>query len=413
MNIAYFVPLYPAVSLTFIIREIRELEKGGSSIVIFSFEQADMDFVQPEFSESKAQVFYPPRLRSWQIAKVLWANLSVALVNPGGYFKALKRMQVFPYAKLLARFGLFLQTGYFSYLAQKLSVERIHAHFAIDWAIVAMLTSWMADLPFSITTHAGDIFVNPHPDIVPLLFSEADILVTISEFNRKFLLASFPDVLQPECVFVVHCGVDIGQFDFMPPSSPTGHISIITVARLVGKKGHSTVIEALQLLKQQNIHFSWIVVGRGPLLSKLQELVKQKKLEDNVEFVGAATRDEVQIRLRNSNVMVLPCIKDANGDMDGIPVVLIEAMAMGIPVISTDISGIPELITHRKSGLLVTPGDSMALANALKQVFEESSVITQMAVEARRKVVDDFNIETEGLRLLDIFQESSYSTKKL
>jgi glycosyltransferase involved in cell wall biosynthesis len=404
MNIAYFVPLYPSVSLTFVAREIRQLEKLKNLITVFAYDRADEDLFHPEFVDIQAKVIYRPPLAQWKIIKIIWANISVAIKNPKGYFKAFRWLNEFSTEKNIAKLGLFLQMGYFSYLIRQLSIERIHAHFAIEWAITAMLTSWIADLPFSITTHGADILANPQPNLLPHLFSQTNPLVTISKYNQEFLLDSFSNILQPERVVVVHCGVDINNFCFRPYRKSTDDFSIVTIARLVEKKGHTILIEALDLLKQQGFKFSWIVVGRGPMSSLLEELVKANNLADHTKFLGAAVRDEIQAVLRNADLMVLPCIPTSKGDIDGIPVTLMEAMAMGVPVISTNISGIPELIAHEESGWLVPPNDSKALADRLRQVIEQPN-LQQIVLKAREKIETDFNIEIEATRLLSFFQD--------
>lgn len=404
MKIAYFIPLYPSITLTFIAREVHQLEKMDNEIWIFSSGRADSDLAHPEFAKIKAKIFYPQPLRL-QLITVLWANVVVMLTHPKSYIKALRWTQNMS-ANRVERWRMMLDVGYFSYVIKKAHVERIHTHFALDWAAAAMLASWITHIPFSLTTHAADIYQNPEPHLLPELFSEVDFLVTISDYNRIFLLKSYGSSLSPERVFVVHCGIDLEVFPFLPLCREIPEvISIITIARLVEKKGHASLLQALQMLKQQGYKFTWTVIGRGPLLPKIQVLATEMGLSDEVTFLGAMTQDDVQLRLREADILVLPCVQASGGDMDGIPVVLMEAMAMGVPVLSTTVSGIPELITHNETGWLVAPNDAPGLAFALGQWRDGQPYSEKMLAKAREKVCADFNIQVEATRLLELFKD--------
>lgn len=300
---------------------------------------------------------------------------------------------------------MMLDIGYFSYVIKRAHIERIHAHFALDWAAVAMLASWITDIPFSLTAHAADIYQNPQPHLLPELFSEVDFLVTISDYNRTFLLNSYSSSLSPERVFVVHCGIDLEAIPFLPWRRKIAEVmSIITIARLVEKKGHTLLLQALHLLKQQGYKFTWVVIGRGPLLPQIQALAAEMGLRDDVKFMGAMPQDDVQEELRHTDILVLPCVQAPEGDMDGIPVVLMEAMAMGVPVLSTRVSGIPELITHDETGWLVAPNAANDLALTLGQLWDSQFYSEKMVIKAREKVCAEFNIQIEATRLLELFK---------
>jgi glycosyltransferase involved in cell wall biosynthesis len=412
MKIAYFVPLYPAVSLTFIAREIRSLGKLGHTITVFAGGKADQDLDHPEFVQREVEVIYPSRFKSGQFWSIVWANFVVFLVNPGGYLKSIFWMKRSAHRAILG-WKTLLQIGYYSFLIRKKKIQRIHAHFALDWALLGLLASWMVKVPFSVTTHAGDLFVKSHPEILPQIFDEADWVVTISDYNRNFLLQTY-ESLTPDRVVVVHCGIDMADFPFAKRSYlPKEPLSIITVARLVEKKGHRVLLNALQLLKKQGHPFTWQIVGRGPLSAALQVSVHQAQLNEVVQFVGATTYQHIKSLLMTADVMVLPCVQSEDGDQDGIPVALMEAMAVGLPVISTTVSGIPELITHKKTGLLVRPNDSAALAKALCAFLENQYDLSQLIAQAHRKVCNDFNIEIESARLAALFGWSSSKSHRV
>ena len=287
--------------------------------------------------------------------------------------------------------------------AKRREINHLHAHFAGDAAFVAMLASRMSKIPYSFTVHAGGIFGWPY--LIKEKIAGAKFVVSISEFNKRYLTEKYnlsaKDVAK---IKVVHCGVDLSVCQCVPTSlklrgagvsmcQGRKPYQILTVARLEEKKGHRYLLEALKILKGKKFEFKATIVGGGVLENELKEQAVSLGIGDRVTFTGPKNQNEVQEFLRQADVFVLPCVQAKNGNMDGIPVSLMEAMAAGVPVISTKLSGIPELIEDGVSGLLVEPKDSEGLAVGIKKVLTEPELCERLIQQARIKVETEFEVK--------------------
>jgi colanic acid/amylovoran biosynthesis glycosyltransferase len=258
-----------------------------------------------------------------------------------------------------------------------------------------MYASAISGAPFTIVGHANDIFQRP------LLLKEkakrAKQFLTISEYNRQTLIALG---IPREKLSVVRCGVsfDVRSVERPWQCHPTLHIG--SIGRLVEKKGFDVLLRAVATLKKKDYSINVSLAGEGPLKQDLMDLAKQLSISDRVDFIGAVAHSEVAAWMESLDVFVLACKKDRNGDMDGIPVVLMEAMARGIPVISSDLSGIPELVIHGQTGLLAKPNDSDDLADKIETLLNSALLANSLIGNASRHVALEFSMETNVNRLM-------------
>jgi glycosyltransferase involved in cell wall biosynthesis len=203
---------------------------------------------------------------------------------------------------------------------------------------------------------------------------------------------------------IVHCGVDPDKFTPVSQKSLNKVPIILFVAQLTEKKGTPFLVKACKILKDNCLDFRCTIVGDGPQKPLIKELIKSNKLEDNVQLAGRVFQEELKSYLADADIFVLPCIQKDDGEMDGIPVVLMEAMAMQLPVVSTPISGIPELINDGQNGLLVEQKNPQALAEALQQLCLDTKLRKKLGQKGREKVIKDFNINKTARKLKTLFE---------
>lgn len=288
-------------------------------------------------------------------------------------------------------------------IARRLSPEHIHAHFLDRASTLALVISRFLDIGYSVTAHANDIYVSP------VLLSEklknAEFVVTVSEFNKAYLVDRVPD-MDASRVAVLHPWVDVNEFIPTSYGKSKGFLQIASVGRLVEKKGHSDLIRACAILRDHGVKFTCTIVGSGPLEEHLRRLVAEEDLDSQVLLAGSMPQPEVREVLNAADVFVLACTIAADGDRDGIPVSLAEAMAMKVPVISTDLVGIGELVKEG-TGWLVPDRDPVSLAGALEQVARmDSAALREIGDTGRRVVQQHFDVASGVERLADMYAET-------
>jgi glycosyltransferase involved in cell wall biosynthesis len=299
----------------------------------------------------------------------------------------------------------FFQAGY---IAQQVlaagTIRHLHAHFCHSATTVAMFASQLSGLPFSFTAHAKDIYVaelNPR-DLLPVKLRRAEFAVTCTRANHAHLTA----LGVPETpIYTIYHGLDTRQF--APPEHAQAEPALpllLSVGRMVEKKGFPVLLAACRLLKARGYRFEChLVSGAGPLTATVAALIQELELADVVKMRPAVTQEELQAIYQQATVFVLPCQIADNADRDGIPNVLVEAMAVGLPVVSTQVSGIPELIEHGVSGLLVPPKAAAALAAALALLLDTPSLRESLGRAARQKVCREFDAAANTRVLQQLF----------
>jgi colanic acid/amylovoran biosynthesis glycosyltransferase len=392
-RVAYVVKRYPRFSETFIVNEILAHEKAGLELEIISLYPPNDTHFQNALSKVRAPVTYLSA--SGLKAVEFWSALKQAnRVVPGLYSRLSHSQHEEPsevyQAALLAK------------AVREKNIDHLHAHFASTATSVARLASYFADVPYSFTAHAKDIF---HESVQPNELSQklldASAVITVSDYNVKFLQENY----RAYRLHRIYNGLDLETFSFEAPvqRSPL----IVGVGRLVEKKGFLDLLEACALLAKRGLTFCCEIIGDGEERALLEGRIKSLALENHVRLLGARPQQEVIAKIQEASVFALPCVVGEDGNRDGLPTVLLEAMALGTACVSTDVTGIPEILRHEETGLQVLQRDPLASANALERLLLDSELRLRLAVNARGLIEKEFDIERNAAKLREVFATAS------
>ena len=400
MSIAYITQSYPTLTTTFIYREVLALERAGFKIATFAIWKPDLARISPE---SRPLVDNTTYVFPASAASLLKAQLRFMAAHPGKYFStaffALTRRGESLANRKRTLFH-FAEAVYLAQAMQQQGIKHIHAHFTINAASIALILSKLLNVTFSFTAH--NIFFTDR-----LLLKEkvrhARFIVAISEFSRQYLdnLVAGDHL---DKIHIVHCGLSLQRF--APPKNKPGNNPpvILFVAQLAERKGAPYLLEACRILRERGVSFHCILIGGGQQKAMLADKLKQYNLQQHVELKGPVFQKDLKPYLNRCDVFALPCITAANGDMDGVPVSLMEAMAMEIPVVSTLLSGIPELIENDKEGLLTPEKDAPSLADALQRLLQDSALRRKLGQNGRKKIMAAFDVDKNAQQLASLFQ---------
>jgi glycosyltransferase involved in cell wall biosynthesis len=301
----------------------------------------------------------------------------------------------------------FFEAGYLVDILSRSPADHLHAHFASTPTLIALYTHRLSGIPYTFTAHAKDIYVTD-PYTLGVKLREARAVVTCTQYNHSFLSKQYGTLCDGKVHSIYH-GLDVSQFNFRVPTKlESGAPVILSVARLVEKKGLSNLVAAADILCRRGCLFHLEIIGSGPQRESLHAQAQQLGLADRVTLSGAQPHDAVCFAYQRASVFVLPCVIASDGDRDGIPNVLLEAMASGVPVISTPVSGIPELIHSGRDGLLVPPNDPAVLAAAIETLLASQELRERLARAARAKVESAFSLGASAERLLALFAEPEH-----
>ena len=393
-RIGYVVKRYPRYSETFIVNEILAHESAGLDVEIFSLRPPNDTHFQDTLARVRAPVHY---LRSEGLKALdFWG----ALQQAGSVLPEV-------WARLAAaRSELALDVCQGLSLAREIRVRgisHVHAHFAGLPTAVARLAARFADVPFTFTAHAKDIFHDSvSTDDLKRKLIDAAAAVTVSDFN----LAHLREVCGPAAARTVRIynGIDLDRFQFAPPESGPAVPRILSVGRLVEKKGFAVLVDACAILARSH-NFTCEIVGTGELEAQLYSRIQQHGLTSHVRLVGPRPQAEIIDLVRNATVFAAPCVVGNDGNRDGLPTTLLEAMALGTPCVATDVTAIPEVIRDGTTGLLVRQHDVPGLANAIMRLLDDGDLRCALAREARRLIEQDFDIRTNTVRLRAVFDQ--------
>ena len=391
LRIVYVIGTYPLLTTTFIDREIAGLRRRGVDVQVVSLRHPHGSLSPGQITEDVEYV------RPVRPGALIRSHLNYLVRSPRTYLKTLFGLLLAPHPGLSARaktVGHFVLAVHVTAVVARLGgVDRIHAHFVDRAALVALVAARFLGLPYSATAHANDIYVDPV--LLDLKLTEADFVATCTGANAAHLLAATPGAT----VHTIYHGLDVEAYD-PSPQRPAGRPLLLAVGQLKEKKGFSYLIDACRLLVERGRRFACEIVGEGPLHAQLQERISAAGLDDVVILRGAFPHDEVRAAYRRAEVFVLPCVVGADGDRDGIPNVILEAMASGLPVVSTDHSGIPEAVEDGVSGFLVPPEDASGLADALGGLLDDAELRRRFGEMGRKLVAETFDVDANVDRLL-------------
>ena len=395
---------YPRISETFISNEILLLEHLGFAVHIFSMRAPRENFTHQNIEQIQARVDYLPETILAPLPRFFYHNLRLALKIPRLYLKTLKTaLRRFGRTHRPATFKHFLQAGY---IVQRLlpgtGVCHLHAHFAHSPASVAMFSAQLSGLKFSFTAHAKDIYTSNREQLREKL-ELAKFVVTCTEYNRRHLMSLADGDSAP--IHRVYHGIDTGLFTQPPATrSPAPPYQLLTVARMTPKKGLKTILRAVKWLIDNGYAVKHSLVGDGEDREKILAYIDGLGLRDVVNWHGTQAHQAVLAFYRRADVFVLGCEVAANGDRDGIPNVLLESMAMGVPVVATTVSAIPELVQDNDTGLLVPPREPEQLAAAIVRLLSEDGLREKLVRKARKRVMQEFYNYDHIHRLAEIYR---------
>ncbi len=402
MRVVYFVSLFPCWSETFIVREIHALIALGVDVRIVSLKHPSEALVQPDAAALLDRVVYPVSRASASV-RVLGRLLRHPVAEAGDLLRIVASLAARP-RSLAKSLVVWWRTLALLPDIRALAPDHLHAHWATYPSTAAWLVSSRIRVPFSFTAHAHDIFLEDH--LLAEKMKRAAFGVTISEFNRRYLAETITsDALH--CMRVVHCGVSLAGFAFQPQGRQPGNV--VAVGRLDPIKGFIHLIDACKLLVDRGAVFTCNIVGEGPERDKLQRRIDLAGMSSQVRLLGAKPQAEVRRLLAEASLFVLPSVVTAEGDRDGIPVSLMEAMAVGLPVVSTRVSGIPELVVDGVTGRLTEPGDASSLAKAMAAVLGDPQAVANCVVAARARVEAEFDVNQEARKLFDAMLGARHS----
>jgi glycosyltransferase involved in cell wall biosynthesis len=425
-TVAYILKGYPRVSETFITSEIYRLEQLGINLRLAIIKHGDDMRSTGTLNRIQAQPNYLPQtsslsqtsLRHWlglHLNDFLPAVRDVLKQRPRGFIRAAtfafaqaaraRRRFLAPPRKLYLK--EFLQAVWTTKLLLEAGdVRHIHAHFCHGATTVAWLVSIITGLPFSFTAHAKDIYcasLNP-AGLLRRKLRAARFVVTCTEANRKYLLEVEPTA-NVRCIY--H-GLNAEFAGFLANSAnapgKNPKLRALGVGRLVPKKGFDVLVEACAILKHRGFNFEAIIVGEhGEHEAELRNQIAAHGLADEVRFTGPMDQARLYDEYQNADVFCLPCRVLDNGDRDGLPNVLMEAMACGLPVITTPVSGIPEIINDGHNGALVPPNDAEALANAIQRISADPMLARNLGRAGRLTVLEHFDGNKTAVELAALF----------
>lgn len=402
---------YPILTTTFIDREIAALRRRGLDINILALRRpAPGRPLSAEQSRTSADVTYLLPVR-W--SRVVSGHLKFILRRPVVFLTTLYLLLAGHHPSAKSRFRTILHFGEGVVVAAVLSrwrFDEVQAHFVDRAATVALVVSRFLDKPYTISIHAGaDVFVDPV--LLPEKLAHARAAVTCTNYNREYLSAIVGDEIGSKIASVPH-GLDLKQYE-PATKTPRDDLILLAVGQLAERKGILQLVDACALLRDRGLQFECRIVGSGPLAGTIDRRIVEVGLAGIVKLLGAVGHDRVIQEYREASLFVLPCVESADGNRDGIPNVIPEAMAMRLPVVSTYVSAIPELVTHGETGLLVEPNDIVSLADALERLMVSKDLRLELGSLGREKVEAAFDLDRNVDELIrTLWPEGGVETKQ-
>ena len=408
-SIGYVVSRFPALTETFVVREMDAMRELGVEVSLYPL--VVQRAAQPTPASSAWLDHMHPE--PWMSSRAIRTGLSLARRHPRTMLSTAGAM-IAGHARspaFLARaVALAPKSLAFGAEMRRRGVDHVHAHFGAHSALAAMLAARTAGTSFSFTVHAFDLFLDT--TFLAEKVRAAAFVATISEFNRELLRRLAPDAA--DRIHVVRCGASAESFEAAAsraPARPGEGVRVLAVAQLAPYKGIRHLVEAAPLLRARVPQVSVTIVGDGVERSDLERRTRELGVDDVVTFTGAVSPERVAGHLAEADVFVHPSVRQDDGLMDGIPVALMEAMAAGVPVVASRLSGIPELVVDGATGLLAEPGDPKALAGAIERLADDLQLRARLTAEARRHVADEFGVERNARRLRALMEDAIASRR--
>lgn len=402
-KVVYIVSRFPKLTETFILYEILAVERQGVQVELYPLQRERTQIMHPEAAPLVERAHYTPMIS----LLILQAHLYFLTRKPETYLATLWTLFRANWGSMRyfgGALAFFPKAVYWARKMETENIEHIHAHFASHPAAVAYVIHQLTGIPYSFTAHGSDLHRDRH--MLREKVQDAAFAATISNYNKDVILAECGEEFGPQ-VKIIHCGVDTEFFSMNGHGEhldQSGSPSVICVGTLHEVKGQSYLLEACQLLHGRGFDVECQLVGDGPDRSILEQQALQLGINDLAHFHGSQARKGVVELLQNADIVAAPSVPSSDGRREGIPVALMEAMAVGKPVVASRLSGIPELVEDGRTGFLVPPGDSTALAGALEQLCRDPALRRQMGDAGRARIVDGFDQHANAARLIKHFR---------
>lgn len=400
-KIGYVVKVYPRFSETFVVTEILGREAQGEDISIYAMRPTTDTRFHPELARVQAPVKWVPRPAN---ARRFWAQVSDVLVDEdmaARFASIMPELATLDHSDVAQGLALAKQV-------REDGITHLHAHFASLAGRMAWVASKLTGIGYTVTTHAKDIF---HQDVdcawLRRICGDADNVIAISQYNQAYLQR----VLDGTGANIVlrYNALELERFSFHSPAGVGAPLEVVAVGRLVAKKGFDHLIHAVKILAERGVDVRLRLAGDGELKDELAALIARLGLESHVEMLGAMTQAEVAGLVQSADVFVAPCVPGSDGNMDGLPTVVLESMALGTPVIATTVTGLPEVIRDGETGVLIDIGDGAEnlahdVARALAGFITGHHDAVTLARGARELIEELFDnrVQAAALRELEV-----------
>ena len=414
LRVGYVLKRYPRYSETFVVNEILAHEAAGLEIEIFSLRPPNDTHFQNSIAQVRAPVNYvrtPSRGRTNQslntpfpnAVSFFWAELQEASKVLPGFWTALEYTRG-------EEASMVYQAAWLAQDVQLKGITHLHAHFGTVATSVTRLAAHFAGVPYTFTAHAKDIFhESVELETMSRKLRDAAAVVTVSDYNLAYLQETYGAAANQ--IQRIYNGLDLGRLPYQSPRDRPPQI--ISVGRLVEKKGVSILVDACAILKGWGCEFSCQIIGAGELEASLRQQIQTLDLQSRVAVIGPRPQVEVFEQVQQAAVFAGPYIIGADGNRDGLPTVLLETMALGTPCVSTNLTGIPEVVRDEETGLLVRQHDPLALATALKRLLTDPDLRVRLATQARQLIESEFDIHRNANALQSLFGTAESGKEKV
>jgi glycosyltransferase involved in cell wall biosynthesis len=395
-SITYVISQYPAISHTFILGEVNGITDEGIQVHVASINAPDrpVESLTPtEQAAYHSTQFVKSTLRRQFFSQCYRAIRSFPLGILSSFFSAFAAGIRYP-RTLPHQIAYWLEAIVVANMATLHNSTQLHAHFSTQGCTVAMLAAEMTGIDFSLTVHGPDEFYQVNEQHLEKKFAKANFIVCISDFAKSQVM-KYTQFSDWKKLHVNNLGVDASLFH--PAEKNNACASLLCVGRLCNAKGQGVLIQAAHLLRERGIDFTLRFVGDGPDRKSLEAFTHDNQLSNHIQFLGKINHDQVQVLQREADIFVIPSFAE------GIPIVLMEAMASGTPCVTTHITGIPELFTNKHDGLLVRPGNPVMLADALESLINDETLRLSIANNALETVKEKWCIHKSNQRLAQLF----------
>lgn len=404
MKIGFLTSAYPWITQTFTYHEVRWWREYGLEVEVLSFKRPNAQAIAALTPEMRAEIAHTTYLS--ELTRDHWRRgVATILKRPRVTLRGVRMVLTQPYLRFTTRrlrvraLLTWLRSVSLAALVQEQGYDHLHADFTDETATAALLVHQWTGIDFSMRSHTSY-----NPQLLPDKLRHALFVLSIANYDKRYLERVAGEEWGPKVV-VNYLGVNDPHRSSETSSGGRDETLILCVGTLQEKKGQLYLVRACARLQRDGVRFRCRLVGDGPSRGLLEQEIRSAGLEHQVQILGYRPHDEIRRLIAQASVMCLPCIVADNGDLDGIPIVLMEAMAAGTPCVTTGVSGIPELIEHDVDGWLVPERDPVALARSLAELLQDARLRRRLGTAAREKIQKSFNSRDNARDAVDIFRE--------